>query len=332
MIIQGLQPRRIGASNLPLFINIHPPGFCTLRSFIPMRTLARSDHKYATVAERIEKMIESGIMKVGDKLLSVRALSTEQGISLSTAFQAYYLLESKGLIEARPQSGYYVKFTPKHFPALPTISEPQEDAVPVTIDDMIAEVSKAFAVKNIQNFSLASPAISLLPAAKLNKSVVQALRDSPTNCLHYDDTQGNPLLRNQIARQSFNWGGVCKEEDIVVTAGCLEAISFCLRAVTKPGDAVAIESPTYFAFFQIIQNLGLNVVEIPADPTTGIDLDYLQDAIQRLSIKACLFVPLVLLQFHHHLDALCVLLPAQLVFLYHHSEDGFSTRLFQSQR
>ena len=59
----------------------------------------KSEHLYMKVAERIEKLIEKRALRVGDKLLSVRTLSKEQGISLSTAFQAYYHLESKGLIE-----------------------------------------------------------------------------------------------------------------------------------------------------------------------------------------------------------------------------------------
>src|SRR6478736_6345916 len=97
----------------------------------------RVDHKYMEVADRIETLIEKKVLKVGDKLLSVRALSKEQGISLSTAFQAYYLLESKGLIEARPQSGYYVKYSPEHILELPKVSDPVDDAVPVSVDEMI---------------------------------------------------------------------------------------------------------------------------------------------------------------------------------------------------
>src|SRR5215813_9877409 len=91
------------------------------------------DHKYMEVAERIERLIEKKALKVGDKLLSVRALSKEQGISMSTAFQAYYLLESKGLIEARPQSGYYIKFSPQHTLDIPTCVEPIDEAVPVSL-------------------------------------------------------------------------------------------------------------------------------------------------------------------------------------------------------
>jgi len=248
------------------------------------------DHKYMEVAERIESLIEKKILKVGDKLLSVRALSKEQGISLSTSFHAYYYLESKGLIEARPQSGYYVKYSPEHILAMPEVCTPPDDAVPVSVDDMINSVYVDLNAKNIINFSMGAPSHSLLPTAKLNKAVVHAIRSSKTSCLHYEHIQGNLDLRKQIARQAFNWGGSPSEDDIVVTAGTVEALSLCMKAVTKIGDAVAIESPTYFAIFQVMESLGLKVVEIPTDPVVGVDLDHLEQAIPRFNIKACLFV------------------------------------------
>jgi DNA-binding transcriptional MocR family regulator len=253
--------------------------------------VVKSDHKYIEVAERIETLIQKKVMKVGDKLLSVRALSKEQGISLSTAFQAYYFLESKGLIEARPQSGYYIKYSPEHILHLPKVSDPIDEAVPVSVDEMINSVYiNLNSGENILNFSMAMPSIKLLPTAKLNKAVVQAIRESKSSCLNYEHIQGNASLRKQIARQAFNWGGTPSEDDIVVTAGAIEALSLCVKAITKPGDAVAIESPTYFAIFQVMESHGLNVVEIPTDPILGLDLDYLEQAIPRFDIKACLFV------------------------------------------
>ena len=250
----------------------------------------KTEHKYAEVADRIEAQIEKEILKVGDKLLSVRALSKEQGISLSTAFQAYYALESKGLIEARPQSGYYVKHSTRPILDLPKVSEPLDDALPVSIDDMINSVYMDLSSRSLLNFSMAAPSIDLLPAAKLNKVVVHALRQSETSCMHYEHIQGNAQLRKQIARQAFNWGGTPSDDDIVVTAGCVEALSLCVKAVTSPGDAVAIESPTYFAIFQLMESHGLKVVEIPTDPVSGMDVDYLEQAIKRFDIKACLVV------------------------------------------
>ncbi|MFZ6008734.1 MAG: PLP-dependent aminotransferase family protein, partial [Bacteroidota bacterium] len=240
--------------------------------------------------ERIETLIEKKVLKVGDKLLSVRALSKEQGISLSTAFQAYYLLESKGLIEARPQSGYYVKFSREQILDLPKTCRPPDDALPVSLDDMINSVYVDLNNEKLLNFSMGAPAIELLPTAKLNKAVMHVLRESKTSCLHYEHIQGNAALRKQIARQAFNWGGTPSEDDIIVTAGAVEALSLCVKAITKPGDAIAIESPTYFAIFQVMESHGLKVVEIPTDPVTGVDLDYLEKAIPRFGIKACLFV------------------------------------------
>lgn len=255
-----------------------------------METVLKNDHKYIEVAERIETLIEKKVFKIGDKLLSVRALSKEQGISLSTAFQAYYLLESKGLVEARPQSGYYVRRSPEHVLELPNVSEPPDDAIPVSVDDMINSVYVDLNSKSLTNFSMAAPAYSLLPIAKLNKAVTHVLRESPTSCLHYEHIQGNVDLRKQIAKQAFNWGGSPSENDIVVTAGCVEALSLCIKAITNPGDAVALESPTYFALFQVMESNGLKVVEIPTDPITGIDIDYLAQAIPKFDIKACLVV------------------------------------------
>jgi DNA-binding transcriptional MocR family regulator len=166
------------------------------------------EYKYLAVADRIESMIDHQILKVGDKLLSVRALSKEQGISLSTAFQAYYSLESRGLIEARPQSGYYVKFSSNYSLDLPKVCDPPDDAIPVSVDEMINNVYMDFNTDKILNFSTAAPSWQLLPSAKLNKAVMHALRASKTSCLHYEHVQGNVLLRKQIARQAFNWGGV----------------------------------------------------------------------------------------------------------------------------
>jgi DNA-binding transcriptional MocR family regulator len=70
----------------------------------------------------------------------------------------------------------------------------------------------------------------------------------------------------------------------------VEALSLCIKATTKPGDAVAIESPTYFAIFQLMESHGLKVVEIPTDPVIGMDIEYLTQAIPRFDIKACLVV------------------------------------------
>ena len=249
------------------------------------------DHLYMQVSDGIEKMIAEDVLKIGDKLPSVRVLSDEYGISMGTAFQAYYHLEGKGLIEARPKSGYYVRFNHKRFPELPRMILSDALSHQVSVNEMIASIYSDITADNVMNFALAVPDISLLPAAKLNKSVVHALRNSKDHCINYENTQGNVELRKQIAKLAFNWGGKIKADEIIITTGCLEAIIMCLRAVTKPGDTVAVECPSYFGIYQAIESLGLKVVEISSCPVTGLDLECLQKSIKKYSIKAVVCVP-----------------------------------------
>lgn len=254
---------------------------------------ATHDHLYLQVAGGLEKMIDDDVLKIGDKLPSVRVLSDEYGISMGTAFQAYYHLEGKGLIEARPKSGYYVRFNQKRFPELPKMTQPDPLSHDVSVKEMIASIYSDIASHNarIINFALAVPDPSLLPAAKINKSVMQALRNSKDSCISYEHTQGNAELRKQVAKLAFNWGGKVKPDDIVITGGCLEAITLCIKAITQPGDTVAVESPNYFGIFQALENLGLKVVEISSSPVTGLDLEGLQQAIKKYPVKACIVIP-----------------------------------------
>jgi len=258
-----------------------------------MRTtkFSTDDHLYLQVANGVEKMITDDILKIGDKLPSVRLLSEEYGISMGTAFQAYYHLEGKGLIESRPKSGYYVRFNFKRFPDLPNVIQPEPISSEVSVKDTIASIYGDVASPIKMNFAIAVPDASLLPTAKINKSVIHALRKSKDHCIGYENTQGNIDLRKQIVKLAFNWGGKFKTDDIIVTSGCLEAINLCLRAVTQNGDTVAVESPNYFGIYQSLENMGLKVVEISSNPSTGLDIDCLEKSIDKFNIKACIVTP-----------------------------------------
>lgn len=249
------------------------------------------DHLYLQVADGLEKMIAEEVLRIGDKLPSVRLLSDKHGISMGTAFQAYYHLEGKGLIESRPKSGYYVRFNHSRFLDLPEQAKPASSSHDVSVKEMITSIYSDIASSDVINFALAVPDPALVPAAKINKSVVHALRNNKNHCIAYENTQGNEELRQQVAKLAFNWGGKIKPSDVIITSGCLEAVTICLKAVTKPGDTVAVESPTYFGIYQAMENLGLKVIEICSDPVTGIDLEQLESVVKKISIKACVAVP-----------------------------------------
>lgn len=250
----------------------------------------KSDYLYLNVARSIEQQIMDKLLKIGDKLPSVRELSRQQGISVSSILQAYYHLEGKGLIESRPQSGYYVRFNPSRFPQKVEKSNPLLSAKNKNVEAMISEVYDDFSHNDIVRFSLSVPAPEILPLAKLNKAMMQALRDLPANGTSYEQLAGNELLRRQVARWSTHWGGHVQPDDVITTSGCMNAISYCLMALTKPGDTIAVESPVYFGVLRFAQSIGLKVVELPTHPDTGVDPDDVKKALHRHNIKACFFV------------------------------------------
>lgn len=245
---------------------------------------------YEKVAARITGLIQARTLRPGDKIPSIRKCSKMEKVSLSTVLQAYLLLEERGWIEARPQSGYYVRLHPRRLPPEPEISSPPMSATQVSVSDLVFRIQEAIAKPDIVPFGGAIPDPHLLPVRRLNRAMAIVARRSSGIDHLYGPIPGNEELRRQIARRAVDSGCSLTAGDLVVTFGCMEAIQLCLRAVASPGDTIAVESPTYYAFLQMLESLRMKVIEIPTDPGKGVSLDALQLALRKNKIRACLFV------------------------------------------
>ncbi|RYG61584.1 PLP-dependent aminotransferase family protein, partial [bacterium] len=253
---------------------------------------------YQQVASRIEGLIEGGTLGIGTRVPSVRKLSEQQGISISTALQAYRMLESEGLIEARPQSGYYVRRrreaqaeTRRSLPPECEISLPPSTPIAVNNTELVMRVVQATSRTDLLQLGTAVCCTTYLPTQALHRSLISVTKKFPEAGNSYDFAPGTPILRSAIARRALDFGCTLSPDDIVLTIGATEALNLCLRAVTKPGDAVAIESPTYYNILQIIEALGLRAVEVATHPRDGIVLESLEEAVERENIAACVFMP-----------------------------------------
>ena len=245
---------------------------------------------YEQLAGELSRLISEGVLACGDRLPSVRRLAQERRLSVSTVVQALRQLEDRGLVEARPQSGYFVR-RPLARLAEPETSSPPEGPMPVDISQRLVHVLKAGAKPGVAPLAAALPANELLPLATLNRLYAGAARRHPEvlaagSHVHMDD----PALVRQLVRRSLAWGGPLAAEEIIITNGCTEALNLCLRAVTQPGDTVAVESPAYYLMLQLLETLGLKALEIPTDPRTGISVDALELASRDGRIAACLLV------------------------------------------
>ncbi|QCW99298.1 PLP-dependent aminotransferase family protein [Aggregatimonas sangjinii] len=248
------------------------------------------NYLYVDIAQNIEQQILDGVLKMGDKLPSVRVLKQEYGVSISTILEAYYRLEGKNLVESRPRSGYYVIFCANSVPDCPTKTNPGNRAVLGNVTGMIIDFYEMIGDENMINFSLGVPAPELMPIAKMTKTIHETVVKLPAGGTYYDNIQGSLNLRRQIAQRTILWGGAITEQDLIITAGCTSALSLSLMAVTKSGDTIAVESPVYYGILQLANTLGLRVLELPTDPATGMDLDALQRILREQRIAAIMVV------------------------------------------
>lgn len=244
---------------------------------------------YERIAAQVARLIEEGTLRPGERIPSVRKLHQHQQVSVTTVTQAYRLLESRGLVEARPQSGYYVRARQWVPPPEPEMIAPTPRASKVQVSDLVMEVIKATRDPALVRLGATMPSPELFPTAELNRAMGAVGRRFPVQANSYDPAPGHANLRVQVARRSLESGCMLSPDDIVVTCGTTEALHLCLRAVARPGDAIAIESPTFFGILQIIESLGMRACEIPTYPREGICLNALAARLRPCRIKACLF-------------------------------------------
>ncbi|MGK8439128.1 GntR family transcriptional regulator MpaR [Ectopseudomonas hydrolytica] len=246
--------------------------------------------RYEKFADEIAALIRTGVLGPGEKVPSVRHASRTYGVSPSTVFQAYYLLEDRGLIQARARSGYFVREHAKRPLHEPELTAHAAQTTEVGVSELVFSVLASLKDPHTVPFGSAFPSPDLFPLPRLAKSMAHALRMLSPHEIIADMTAGNADLRRQIALRYMVSGVMLPMEELVISNGAMEALNLCLQCVTQPGDLVAIESPTFYACLQVLERLQLKAVEIPVHPREGIDLGALSESLKQLPIKACWFM------------------------------------------
>jgi len=246
-------------------------------------------YRYEELASFITGLVDGGTLSPGSRAPSLRQISRQRRISLSTALQAYRLLEDRGVLEARPQSGFYIARRSAISLQTPAISRPPSNATHVAISGMVVKLLEYAGDPRLVPLGCAIPSAELLAAGKLDRFLARAARVKGTEYNVYTSPRGHLPLRREIARRALRWGQALSPDDVAVTCGCTEALTLALKAVAKPGDTIAIESPTYFGVLHALEALGLRALELPTDAVDGIDLAALEKAVKGRSVAACLF-------------------------------------------
>lgn len=245
---------------------------------------------YEQLAHELTEHIDNGYYQPGDKLPSIRYMSDEHHVSISTVQEAYRLLEDKTLVEARPKSGYYV-LGPKTTPTLPDISRPVQRPLAVSQWELVVNLLTGYEKDGGIALGQGTPDVSAATLKPLTKIMANTSRRADIALLTYDSLQGAESLRHQIARLMVDSGCQIHPDDIVLTTGCQEALACSMRSIATAGDIVAIDSPSFYGSLQTAQALGLKALEIPTHPETGISLEALELALEQWPIKVLQLTP-----------------------------------------
>lgn len=245
---------------------------------------------YEELAGKIAYLISEGTYRPGERVPSIRAMSRQMQMSINTVKESYVLLENRRLIAARPQSGYYVcGRLPAELPP-PTLAAKEICPMAVNNSEVTAMVMRDISNPDLTYFGCAMPNPEQLPIDKLNRMLSSEARRFRTQSVSYAMPPGNPRLRKEVAQRLVLSGCALRPEEIVITEGCSEAVFLALRTVCRPGDTIVVESPVYYNFLQLIQELGLKTLEIPSSPIDGMSLEVLRYVLEHNDVRACVVV------------------------------------------
>lgn len=245
--------------------------------------------KYNDIVDAIDSDITANIFQPGYKLLSITRLSRHYKVSKNTIIRALHILESKDKIEARPKSGFFVKHQVKREePTAPSFSsiEPSRVMVPELFQDIMLR-GAAF---DIMPGEALVPPHTLL--SKLHRNINRAVRTQATQkAMYYDEPLGLYALREELREHYLNAGVVISVDDVCVSSGCQHSLFLGLSATCVKGDNVVIESPGFYGVIQLLEELGLNAIEVPSHSLSGINIDVLKEVLDKYRITACVVSP-----------------------------------------
>ena len=234
------------------------------------------------LAERFAGRIRDRLLAAGARLPSVRQCAAQQGVSPSTVVAAYDQLLAQGLIEARPNRGFFVRgaVARPHAPTAGATPPPAGVADAAGARRRNAPVSAATLMRGMfQPISdKPQPGLGVLPddwiatdpiASSLRKvSGAASVRETS---VRYGEPMGDATLRHALAARLQAMGIAARADRIVTTVGATHALDIVSRTLLKPGDSVMVEEPGWAVEFARLAALGMRILPVPRGPE-GPDL------------------------------------------------------------
>lgn len=249
--------------------------------------------RYEALVNLIREWIAAGTLRAGDRLPSVREMSTRLGCSTVTVHHAYGILEDEGIVESRPRSGFFVSSAAR---ALPEFSSAAAgDFAQFEETDMADSEARPapltpWSGQGIESFGSAHISQDLLPYAELYRQFLTRLRwEAARDAM--PGWQGIVELREIIARRLGALSAGLDPDQIVVTPAYEIAFGMCLDLLARRDDKVLMETPADPRTVAIVLARGLTIIEIYSHPRFGVDPEQFQYLLEHNQVAACVLSP-----------------------------------------
>ncbi len=215
------------------------------------------------LAQRFSERIGRRLLPPGARLPSVRDCAQRHRVSASTVVGAYDLLQAQGLVEARPQRGFFVRDT---VPSAAREPAPRHaaGALPAPVD-ATALIRSMF----LAQAGRPAPGMGTLPEDWVDAGLLQrALRKvsgpaAAAGWLRYGEPAGDAGLRNSLARRLADIGVRAAPAQIVTTVGATHALDVIARTLLQPGDSVLVDEPGWAVEFARLTRAGMRLLPVP---------------------------------------------------------------------
>jgi 2-aminoadipate transaminase len=256
------------------------------------------------IVDAFADAIAAGELRPGERLPATRALAELTGVNHLTAARAYRRLSELGLVSGRVGKGTFVRATAR--PAAEAVGEERPeamvseawqayalpDAVDSYGDQVLAEMLRlgATAEEGLIPLSLGYPSPKLFPLGTIREISAEVLTEDGDRALQYGDVEGIPELRAELARHMERRGTPEAPENVIVASGARQALTLAARAVLRPGDIAACESPSFIAPIESIRATGARMMPVPSDDN-GLDTEALEQLVRRHEIRVLAIQP-----------------------------------------
>jgi len=261
---------------------------------------------YIQLRDQLRSLVHAGDLRPGDRIPASRELAQILGVHRTTVANAYAELESEGLIQGHVGRGTFIrsngnglKITPPAPPALNGHSDGLRWEL-LFADERSEEILTrltASAPENAISFVMARPAEEFFPVEELQSCAQASLRREGQEILNLGASDGYAPLKEALLDLLSNDGFSVKDESLLITDGCQQALDLIAKAFVRSGDTVVMENPTYPGASAVFNGGHARCLGVPvrthAEPGSplGIDLEVLESTLANNRVKLIVLTP-----------------------------------------